>query len=381
MNLPNQFTTCLGLFASLALSACNQTASAAEKKPPTPVKVSVVEARAAGISTRYSGSLEPSTRVDLAFRVGGYVEALGEVPTANGKRALDKGDFVKKGTLLARVRAADYAQKVDLAGAQISEARAQAKLAQQELDRAKKLFDADVVTKAELDVKIARRDSANAEVAGALARSNDASLSLSDTLLRAPMDGVVLSRQVEVGTLVGPGQLAITLAETRNVKAVFGVPQTLVEKLEIGGDVQIFVGAESEAKAPDKLFPARITRIAPAADSNGRVFSVEAALPNADGALRPGSVVSVRVPDAALAADAPLVPLSAIVRSPRNPRGFSVFVLEGGGERGLARLRDVALGEVAGNNVTVTSGLALGQRVVTVGATLLRDGGEAVVIR
>jgi multidrug efflux system membrane fusion protein len=195
------------------------------------------------------------------------------------------------------------------------------------------------------------------------------------------MDGVVLSRQVEVGTLVGPGQLAITLAETRNVKAVFGAPQTLVEKLKIGSDVQVFVGAESEAKAPDKLFPAQVTRIAPAADSNGRVFSVEAVLPNADGALRPGSVVSVRVPDAALAADAPLVPLSAIVRSPRDPRGFSVFVLDGDGERGLARLRDVGLGEVAGNSVTVTSGLALGQRVVTVGATLLRDGGEAVVIR
>jgi multidrug efflux system membrane fusion protein len=192
---------------------------------------------------------------------------------------------------------------------------------------------------------------------------------------------VVLTRQVEIGTLVAPGQPAITLADTRSVKAVFGAPQTLVEKLHLGSPVQVFVGAESEAKAPDKLYEARVTRIAPAADSNGRVFSIEAALPNSDGSLRPGSVVSIRVPDAALRAETPVVPLGAVVRSPRDPRGFSVFVLEGSADRARARLLDVRLGEVVGNSVTVTEGLALNQRVVTVGATLLRDGSEAVVIR
>jgi multidrug efflux pump subunit AcrA (membrane-fusion protein) len=111
------------------------------------------------------------------------------------------------------------------------------------------------------------------------------------------------------------------------------------------------------------------------------VFSVEAELPNPEGALRPGAVVSVRVPDSARGHDALVVPLSAVIRSPTKADGFSVFVLEGSAERAPARLRNVSLGEVIGNGVTVNHGLSRSERVVTVGATLLRDGNDAVVIR
>jgi RND family efflux transporter MFP subunit len=363
-----------------ALPACNHSKKSVAK-PPVPVKVEVVENSARGTKTRYSGSLEPAVKLDMAFRVGGYVEALGEVTTPTGKRAIDKGDFVKKGTVLARVRAADYAQKVATANAQVSEARASAKLASEELERAKKLFDMKAISKAELDSALARADSAQAQVAGAIAQSGEAGISLGDTVLRAPMDGVLLSRQVEVGSLVSPGQPAITLADTRTVKAIFGAPQALVEKLRVGSSVRVFVGGEAEAKAAENVRDASITRIAPAADANGRVFSIEATLPNEDGVLRPGSVTSVHVPEVAVASATLSVPLSAVLRSPRDARGFSVFVLEGKGDRGPTRLYDVGLGEVIGNAVTVTRGLTQNQRVVTVGAALLRDGSDAVVIR
>ena len=82
---------------------------------------------------------------------------------------------------------------------------AAAKLAEQELTRARALFDAKAVTAAELDSAQAKLDSARANVAGANARMNDASLSLVDTTLYAPLDGVVLSRSVEVGSLVASG--------------------------------------------------------------------------------------------------------------------------------------------------------------------------------
>jgi len=76
-----------------------------------------------------------------------------------------------------------------------------------------------------------------------------------------------------------------------------------------------------------------------------------------------------------------IVPLSAIVRSPRDARGFSVFVLDSAGDRAKVRLHDVKLGDILGNGVTVVDGLTLGARVVTVGATLLHEGDLAVVIR
>jgi RND family efflux transporter MFP subunit len=366
----------LVLVLGLALAACSP--SRAAERQPVPVRVQAVEKRASSGPTRYSGALEPAARVDMAFRVGGYVDL---VATANGQRPLDKGDLVRRGAVLARVRVADYAQKFAQAQAQVGEARAQAALAEEELARARRLFAADAITRAELDANIARADSARAQVAGAQARSGEAGLSLSDTVLRAPMDGVVLARHVEVGALLSPGQPVITIADIRTVKAVFGAPQSLVERLQIGSSVQVFVGAESEARSPEKLRDARVTRIAPAADADGRVFSVEAALANEDRSLRPGSVISVRVPEAALPDPAVIVPLAAVIRAPQDPRGFAVFVLEGAGATTRARLRKVQLGEVIGNAVTVTEGLALDQRVVTAGSTLLRDGSDAVVIR
>jgi RND family efflux transporter MFP subunit len=357
--------------------ACKQVAAAGEKRP-VPVRVETVRRSAAAGLTRYSGSLEPSARVDLAFRVGGYVETIAAV---QGKRLVDKGDLVQKGELLARVRTSDYAQKVALARADVGQARAQATLADQQLERARRLFADDAITKAELDTRIAQADAARAQVQATLARAGEAEIALADTVLRAPMTGTVLARQIEIGALVAPGQPAFVIADTRTVKAVFGAPQTLVERIAPGSPVQVFVGAESEAKTPDKLLAARITRIAPAADSNGRVFSVEAALANPDRALRPGAVISVRVPDPPPHDQPVIVPLSAVVRAPGDPHGFAVFVLDGREARARARLQTVQLGEVVGNAVTVTDGLLPDQRVVTVGATLVRDGGDALVMR
>jgi RND family efflux transporter MFP subunit len=358
---------------SLAVTqvGCSSHAPAPEHHP-IPVKVRAVEETAGPALARYSGTLEPAVRVDMAFRVGGYVETLGEVVEDGKRRPIDKGDFVKKGTVLARIRSSDYSQKVATAHAAVSQAKSEEKLADVELERSKKLFENKAITRAELDSRLARAESARANLEGAVAKVGEAGVALDDTVLRAPIDGVILARTAEVGMLVTPGQPALTVADIRTVKAIFGVPQALVEKLQVGSPVEIEL---------DKTIEAKVTRIAPAADTKGRVFSVEAAIPNENGALRPGSVVSVHIPDTTLASSSLAVPLSAVVRAPSNPRGFSVFILDGQADRAPAHMRDVKLGQVLGNLVTVTDGLKAGERVVTVGSTLLRDGNEAVVIR
>ena len=367
---------------SISLSlGCSTHQESAPSKSPIPVKVKPVTATGDVALARYSGSLEPAARVDMAFRVGGYVEMLGQLPGEAGKpRAFEEGDFVKQGTVLARIRSADYAQKVATARAGIGQARSEATLAETELGRAQKLFDSNVISKAELDAKIARAEYARANVAAASARAGEAGVALEDTVLKAPMDGVILSRDIEVGTLVAPGRTVLTVADISRVKAQFAVPQALVEKLSLGSPLTVHLGAERDSKAPQTTFDAQVTRIAPAADSKGRVFSVEAELPNPNASLRPGSVISVRVPEATLTSASLSVPLSAVVRSPKDPRGFSVFVIDGEGLRGKARIQQVELGDVLGNAVTVESGLQIGQRVITVGSTLIHDGSDAVVI-
>jgi len=112
------------------------------------------------------------------------------------------------------------------------------------------------------------------------------------------------------------------------------------------------------------------------------VFDVEVSIPNRDGRLRPGMIGAVEVnaePPAAPLLDigAPAVPLTAIVRSDTQPEQYSIFVVDGGGDRSTVHARTVTLGAVQGNLVAVTSGLAAGERVVVMGATLLKDG-EAV---
>jgi len=306
---------------------------------------------------------------------------LGQVDGENGKpRPLEVGDFVKRGAVLAKIRSADYSQKVATARAGINQARSDAKLATAELSRAEKLFASSSISKAELDAKVARAEYADANVEAALARAGEAGVALEDTVLKAPMDGVILSRDLEVGTLITPGRPVIAVADVSTVKAVFAVPEAIVEKLAIGSSLSVHVGAEREAEAPQRSFDAQVTRIAPAADAKGRVFSIEAELPNPHAALKPGSVISVRIPQAALAQASLSVPLSAVVRAPKDARGFAVFVVEGQTTRGKAHLQTVKLGEVLGNAVTVESGLQIGQRVVTVGSTLIQDGSDTVVI-
>jgi multidrug efflux system membrane fusion protein len=380
MNFRSRIEAAGTLLFLMGLAGCNQPANAATRTS-VPVKVTRADKRPDSAATRYSGSLEPSVRVSVAFRVGGYVEKLGEIDSPRGRRAIDKGDFVKKGTLLAQVRTADYSERVATANAEVAEARAHAALASAELERSRKLYEGKAISKSEFESAVARAASADASVSGSVARAGEAGISLGDTVLKAPIDGVVLSRGVEVGSLAAPGQPAFSIANTTSMKAVFGAPESLVERLTVGSPVRVLLGSEGAAANSETFLDASVTRIAPSADAEARVFSVEAELPNPGGALRSGAVVSVRVPGAAGARDELVVPLSAVIRSPRDPRGFSVFVLDGTADRARARLSDVELGEVVGNSVTVTRGLTFQARVVTVGATLLRDGSDAVVIR
>jgi multidrug efflux system membrane fusion protein len=262
----------------------------------------------------------------------------------------------------------------------VSQAHAEVVLADVELSRAERLFETSAISKAELDAKRARAESAHANLEAATARAGEAAVALEDTVLRAPLDGVVLSREVEVGTLVSPGHSVLSVADMRTVKAKFAVPEALVEKLSIGSPITVHVGAERDSKSVQRTLAARVTRISPAADARGRVFSVEADLPNESGDLRAGSVISVRVPERLQPSSVLSIPLSAVVRAPRDPRGFAVFVIDGDAPQGRAKLTRVSLGGVLGNAVTVEDGLEAGQRVVTVGSTLVRDGSDAVVI-
>lgn len=356
----------------LALSAAVSVAAGCSheqpyEKPPTPVQVAEVQLRPAERALRYSAVIEPARRVDLAFRVGGYVTELARVDG----RVIQDGDRVSAGTTLAALRAEDYDVKVRQAEATLAEAEAARRAVSQALDRAQKLYDAKSLTKPELEQAQAASDSVDAKMGAARAVIREAQLAKGYADLTAPITGVVLKRLIEVGSLVGPGTPGFVLADTRTLKVVIGIPDTMLRHFVVGARQPV----RSDA-LPDRAFDGRVTNVSPAADPRTRLFEAELTVANGDGALKPGMIATVDVspaPGVALP-DAIAVPLSAVIRPPGEREGYAVFVVEGADGAETGRLRRVQLGELMGNDVAVVNGLTRGERIIVQGAALIADG-------
>lgn len=338
------------------------------EKPLTPVLVEALRAQPTNRASRYSAVVDAHNRVDLSFRVGGYVTALAQVDG----RVIQEGDPVTAGTVLASVRADDYETKVRQGQAALAEAEAARGAASQALARAEALYAARSLAKPDLEQARAAVESIDAKIEGARALIHEAELARGDTSLRAPSDGVVLRRMVEVGSLVGPGTPAFSIADTRSVRVVIGVPDTMLRRFRVGVAEQVY----SEA-LPDRRFEGRVTKVSPAADQRSRLFDVELTVTNRDGALRPGMVATVDViaAEPGAARGVLTLPLSAVVRAPGGgDDAYAVYVVEDVQGAPTARLRRVTLGDLVGNRVSVASGVAEGDRVVVRGATLVVDG-------
>ncbi len=358
--------------ATLAAGGCKTPP--AYEQPPTPVTITRAASLSTGTSVRYSATVKPGVEVTLAFKVAGYVDDILRRPDDRGRlRDVQEGDSVVKGAALARVRQSDYQQRVDQIKAGLAEATAAYDNAALDYDRAVRLFAKQSLTKPELDAAKARRDAMAAKVQGASAGLREAQLVLDDAVLRAPITGVVLRRSIERGSLVSPGVPAFVLADTSSVKAVFGVPDVVVQQLTIGRTQRLTFEA-----LKDETFEGRITSIAPAPDPVSRVYPIEVTVPNAAHKLEVGFIASLQL------ADRPgdtviTVPLEAIVKPAAGPAEYGVFVVEGDGDAQVAKLRPVMLGEVVGNAIVV-AGVGVGQRVIVRGATLVTDGQRVRVL-
>src|SRR6266849_4752114 len=409
---------------SLLLVACQSRPKQLEK-PAIPVKVAEVELYTADSGARYSATIIPRTQVELAFKVDGYVDALQKVRGVDGQmRDLQEGDRIVAGEVLARVRQSDYQVKfkeaesqaleaksaidagkaqyqealssIESSKAQLADAEAAYEKAKLDFGRAQSLFASQSLTKANYDAAKAQLEQATARVAaarsqvrmiqaradsaksqieiikarstGAQAVVHEKSIPLQDTALRAPLNGFVLQKSVERGTLVSSGKTGFVVADTSSVKAAFGVADIAVPEMKLGTRLSI----ETETM-PGTEFEGQITSVFPAADPKSRVFNVEVTIPNPKGLLRPGMIVSLRVGRWEPAQAQPVVPLNAIVKSTTDPNGYAVFFLLEQGGRQTARVRDVKLGETYGNTIAVTEGVKEGDRVITTGVTLVRD--------
>lgn len=350
-------TISVTLLAALMLAACGQPESS--EPVATAVEVAPVTEIPGGAGVRYSATVEPDAQVSVAFRVSGYVESV----------QADEGDRVARGAVLARIRRSDYAEKLGQAAASEAEAKAALAQAQGDLARARKLFEANALTRPELDAAIAAAEVSEARVNRGRAAAGEAGLALGDTTLVAPISGVILRRNVEKGDLAGPGGPAFVLADTRTVKVVFGAPDTMISALKVGQAMDV-----TTESMPDREFHAEVATIAPAADPKSRSFDVELHIDNSRDELKPGMVVSLELSRGA--APSLAIPLDAVVRPPKGRDGYAVFVVSGG----KAVSREVELGEPMGNLIALRGGLEAGEQVVVSGPALLVEGQAVKVV-
>jgi len=384
---------------TVLMTGCRNEEKATTPLPP--VTVTVVEQSNGTNEVRYSGNIMPRSQVNLAFRIGGYVEKI--LTTPGSGHLIQEGDEVHRGEVLVSLRQADYAAKVQEARAQLSEAalnlnqansqvqegEAALRLAEANYNRARNLFEKQSLTRpdfdgaqAQLDTVRSRMDAArvlpklaHVKSDAAQAMLHEAELAMDDSTLKAPMSGVVLKRLVEVGSLVGPGSPAFAIADISSVKIVFGAPDSLLSHLKKG--TAMTVTTES---LPGK-FRGAVTLISPAADPRSRVFDVELTVDNPGHRLKPGMVASVQVPGQRPAESLPAIPMAAIVQSKENPGSITVFVVDQRDSRPTAHSRSVKLGEPLGNLITVAEGLRAGERIIVQGATLVRDGEPVEIVK
>src|SRR5258708_7498067 len=342
-------------------------------QPPRAVRLATVSApQMSGDTLRYSASILPFAQVDLMFRSSGYVTNVRQVRGADGRtRDIGTGDYVEQGLTLAHIRREDLQNQVAQAQAQLDQAVAQHTRADQDFQRAKALYSTQSLTKPDYDQSQETFNATQAAMDNAKAALLQTKLLLGDADLKAPFPGYILSRNIDLGTLVSPSTNAFTIADIGRVKVTFGAPDYVLSRLRLGQELTI--QTENDA-APVK---GRVTSISPAADIQNRIFAVEVTVSNRDRHLKPGMIATValgEVPHSSIS-----IPLSAILPFPSEPEHFAVMVPQERARQLVANLRKIQLGATHENSVAV-EGVQPGERIVSVGAQLLKDGDPIQVI-
>jgi RND family efflux transporter MFP subunit len=350
------------------LASCETPTQPAEA-PALPVAVAQVQQYSGNAGVTYSASIVPYTQLPLSFKSAGYVTNILQRPGPNGAmRNLQQGDWVKKDTVLATVRQEDYQRAVDQNKGHLQQAQASQDKSQEDWDRAQALYKANALTQTDYDSAKAQYESAQGAVTTAQAALGQAQQALSDCELRAPLDGQILSRNIELGVLVAAGTTGFTMGDTQVVKAIFGVPDTLLGTVQLGKKQAIATETYPEE------FVGQITAISPQADQKSRTFQVEVTLPNSKGMLKSGMVATLDLGQSKLRTPLLVVPLESIVSPADGSKMFSVFIVRREGEKDIARRVAVQPGPAYGNLVSVAGQVKVGDRVVSNGATLLNDG-------
>ena len=273
---------------------------------------------------------------------------------------VDAGSWVRRGQALATIDRSVQAQEAAQLAASVQVARADAQLAQNELERAQALVGRGFISKADVDRKQAARDAAAARVRVAQAQLNAARARIGRLDVRAPTAGLILDRNVEVGQVVGPGSGALfRLALGGEMEMLARLSQQDLSGITVG------MPATVTPLGSERSVTGRVWQVSPVIDPQTRQGEVRIAIPYTPG-IRPGGFAEAKITGGTTTA--PLLPQSAVLS---DTRGNYVYVINAKNE---VERRDVKVGTVDDNGDTIAEGLSGQERVVLSAGPFLNPG-------
>jgi len=273
---------------------------------------------------------------------------------------VEPGDWVNAGQPLAIINRSVQAQESAQLAAQIEVARADLRLAQNELDRAQALVSRGFISQADMDRKRATRDATAARVRVAQANFGASRARIGRLDIRAPTPGLVLTRSVEAGQVVGAGSGALfRIAARGEMELLARLPQADLARLAVGVPVTVTpVGSA-------RTYPGAIHQISPVIDAQSRQGVVRIRIPY-DRELRPGGFASAQI--RAGSVNAPLLPESAVLT---DDQGSYVYIV---GPNDSVIRRSVRVGSVTDRGVAIAEGLQGNEQVVESAGAFLNPG-------
>jgi len=339
-----------------------------------------------------SGSVEADQSAKFGFTVAGKVLRV----------AVEEGDFVRKGSIVAELDPVDYQHAADVAAAdvaaakavyekalagprkqEVDQARVAAERAENEYRRMKKLYErkslprrdfekAEAAWKATRDqynmaqegARVEDKEAAKATLEKARAAAKIARKRLADCTLRAPISGWLARRGVEPGESIAAGMPVFAIVDLDPAKVRAGVPESDVAKVRPGLPATVKIPA-----LPDSTFQGKVELVGVAADPMSRTYTTKIVVPNPDSVLRAGMVAEALI-HGDEKVEALTVPGEAIVRDPDG----ATLVYTYFPEQQRVYAKRVETGTVYGREVEITNGLSGNELVVVTGQNKLRDG-------
>ena len=346
----------LAMAAAWTSAGCQKTSAGgagAGGPQAMPVQVIVAKSEAIPDTTEYLSVLKSRRSSTINPQVEGFVT----------KILVKSGDRVGAGALLLQIDPLKQEATVNSQEASRAAQDANVKYAQVNLDRQRRLFEAGVTPKQDLDNAQTTYDAAVSQLKALEEQVKQQRVELRYYGVTAPMEGIVGDIPVRVGDRVTVATLLTTVNDPGGLEAYIYVPADKARSLKMGVPVRLV--DETEMNLAD----ARLSFVSPQVDPDTQTVLAKATIENAQGKLRISQQVRAQLTWGVH--DGPVIPVLAVTRINGQ---FFAFLAVNDGKSTVARQRILKLGEVLGNNFVVLDGLKAGDHIIVSGTQFLQDG-------